>query len=556
MKTKILFLMILVLLCLHSISAEIDLRITGSIADISSIFYTETDSSSSNAYDGNDVLAPGHFPSGNSSRFYSTVAGNELAIDSWNILNVPRTMNLTFETSPAQTGTLALSWSFSDASYDATLYYCGTDSSCANPTNTINMKTSSSFSASISSLKVYFKLVISAVAAAYCGDGVCNNGETTASCSTDCPSTGGGCTGSCGDTSARCVGEKYSNGCTGGETACTGTKQLDCGLRKCGLSPNSCGSCGTCAGNQLCKGDGVCSEECIIKTCSELNVECGSVDNGCGVLMGCGSCSSGKQCVEGVCQSILLQCTPACFAGYNCVGGVCVQGEKLKKEDIPGNLPITGYSGCERDFICSVWNECNAAYDVSILIAGGKLTGERKRLCADQNKCSPNFEQKEKCEIKEEVEVRKMKWCNQDYTEIVSKKTGKVLARIKVLPNGRAANINFNIEGDGGTCAHCNDKIKNYDEEDVDCGGSSCVACGQGVLKRSFSLVGTIYGFIFPFLMFFIFILMLVYTLRFMIHYHKHNQESLIARRYNQWKKEGYDVSVLESHFKSLHRRL
>jgi len=46
---------------------------------------------------------------------------------------------------------------------------------------------------------------------------------------------------------------------------------------------------------------------CSPKTCSGLNKECGTVNDGCGNTLNCGICSSGKTCNNGICESI---CTP------------------------------------------------------------------------------------------------------------------------------------------------------------------------------------------------------------------------------------------------------
>ncbi|MEK6886111.1 MAG: hypothetical protein AABX17_04045 [Nanoarchaeota archaeon] len=530
MNSKILFLIVISLFCLHFASAELDIRITGSIVDTSSIFYTETGSSSSSGYDGNDVIAPGHFPSGNSSRFYSTVSGNQLAIDSWSLTSVPRSIVLTFETSPAQSGTLDLSWSFSDAVYDATLSYCGADSSCASPTNTVNMETLSDLSVIITGSPRYFKLSI--YDGVYCGDGSCNNGETTSTCSQDCHITG------CSDT---CNTLGYSCG-----------NQLICG---------SSVNCGSCNAGYSCISGSCSLTLCVPKTCSQLGVGCGTATDGCGNNLNCGGCGVGYNCISGACQSTTQTCTPVCSAGYSCISGSCVEGIILPNNQIPANLPAgSGASEtCKQSFICGSWNECNINYNVATLTIGSSLSGERKRICSDKNKCFVNFEQKESCSLKEEVEVRITNWCGQEFTEIVGQKTGKVLARIKVLPDGRAANLNFNVEGEG-TCAYCYDGVKNYDETDIDCGGSSCISCSSSKLKRTgVFIIGTIYGYLLPLLIFIIFLFMLIYTLRFVFNYMKQVAENWILRRYCDWKKDGYDVFVLDEHIKSIkhsHRRL
>ncbi len=527
MNSKILLLFIFtILFSVHFVSAEIDLRLTGSIADVSSIFYTETSSTSLNGYDGNDVIAPGHFPSGNSSRFYSTVSGNQLAIDSWSLASVPHTLNLTFELSPAQTGTLNLAWTFSNADYDAVLYSC-TDATCTSSTSLGDMETISSTSVLISGIAVYFKIIVSATPVVIVPGG-------------------GGCS---------------STGCASASTIACGNSYTD----NCGTS---CGKGTQCGSGFSCVNNNCQLNSCVAKTCLQLGVSCGTVDDGCGNTLSCGAacvqqctpaCSGGFSCVAGSCQLTTPQtCLPACSSGYSCVAGVCVQGQAPPNNVIPLNLPAgsSASANCVKSFICGEWGECKVSYALSDLITGGQLSGERKRTCTDKNNCLVNFEQKENCTLKEEVEVRKKLWCGQEYTEIVSKTTSKVIARIKVLPNGKAANINFNVGGEG-TCAYCSDGIKNYDEEGVDCGGPNCVSCTASKLKRTgVFLAGTLYGVLLPFLMLFVFLGLLTYTVQFIFQYTARTAENWILRQYANWKKEGYDAFVLDDNVKHLKRRL
>ncbi len=45
-----------------------------------------------------------------------------------------------------------------------------------------------------------------------------------------------------------------------------------------------------------------CQERaCVPQTCNELNIECGDVDDGCGINLSCGECVSGQSCIDGAC---------------------------------------------------------------------------------------------------------------------------------------------------------------------------------------------------------------------------------------------------------------
>ena len=84
--------------------------------------------------------------------------------------------------------------------------------------------------------------------------------------------------------------------------------------RACGTMDNGCGvtlSCGSCPAPQTCGGggvEGVCGKpgaECVPTTCAAEGRTCGTIDNGCGLTISCGSCRAPQTCggggVEGVC---------------------------------------------------------------------------------------------------------------------------------------------------------------------------------------------------------------------------------------------------------------
>lgn len=98
--------------------------------------------------------------------------------------------------------------------------------------------------------------------------------------------------------------------------------------KDCGTIPDGCGgtlTCGTCAGPQTCGGGGtpnVCG--CTPTTCAAQGATCGSIDDGCGVKLDCGSCAADQVCSQAGC------CTPDC-TGKTCgaddgCGGTCQTG--------------------------------------------------------------------------------------------------------------------------------------------------------------------------------------------------------------------------------------
>lgn len=140
-----------------------------------------------------------------------------------------------------------------------------------------------------------------------CNDGTCipSSGCCT---DTDCmaPQTCGG------------GGESHVCGCTPGT--------CDSLQKNCGSMSDGCGgtlSCGTCSAPETCGGDGtpnVCG--CIPTTCAALGKNCGTVPDGCGGTLSCGSCMNGETCggtgTANVCG--VGTCTPTtCDAqGNNC----------------------------------------------------------------------------------------------------------------------------------------------------------------------------------------------------------------------------------------------
>lgn len=111
----------------------------------------------------------------------------------------------------------------------------------------------------------------------------------------------------------------------------------------CGTADDGCGgtlTCGTCSGTEQCV-SGLCL--CSPRTCGDLARSCGAANDGCGGRLDCGSCPAGRSCVSGACVCTPLTCSQArrqcgvthdgCGAELDC--GRCA----------PGRL-------CDTDFRC------------------------------------------------------------------------------------------------------------------------------------------------------------------------------------------------------------
>jgi hypothetical protein len=120
-----LYSVVCLVMVLGLVSAALDLTLTGSIHGYSSDARFKILSAAGEGIDPYDLYAPSN-PS-NSTQFSSSVSGADLAIDSWS--SNPRTLNLTYTLSPAQTGTFNLTWvSLSGTDYDGTITFYGSDS--------------------------------------------------------------------------------------------------------------------------------------------------------------------------------------------------------------------------------------------------------------------------------------------------------------------------------------------------------------------------------------------------------------------------------------------
>lgn len=167
-----------------------------------------------------------------------------------------------------------------------------------------------------------------------------------------------------------CVPEGCDTDCLGLDDSCN---EGVCENGACVKKPKSDGtSCdddtGTCVG-------GTCVPNCVPKTCLELGKSCGSVDDGCGNSLNCGTCvDDGNVCTDDVCNSGVCEhpnnaapCNDedACTTGDVCSGGSCNSGTPLICDD--GN-DCNGIETCDTISGCQPGNPLNCDDGVSCTI--------------------------------------------------------------------------------------------------------------------------------------------------------------------------------------------
>lgn len=187
-----------------------------------------------------------------------------------------------------------------------------------------------------------------------CCDGdVCVNGESNTACGTD------------GETCITCSGTGVTCGGGGQTGVCGCTPATACpGDLNCGTIDDGCGgmvSCGACTGFDTCGGGtpsqpNVCG--CTAKTCAQLGTSCGMAADGCGGQIDCGSCSGANPiCVSNVCTtcSSSAQCQTAGL-GNLCCAGQCLSGACCDNSGCSGTTPIC--NGAHACVACTADSQC------------------------------------------------------------------------------------------------------------------------------------------------------------------------------------------------------
>jgi parallel beta-helix repeat protein len=211
-----------------------------------------------------------------------------------------------------------------------------------------------------------------------------------------------------------------------------------------------------------------------------------------------GSSGGGFRCIPnwkcGLCEGTPGQeGTRNCWDDNNCGGEeyieVCiVPGSEEGKSEKQSELPLsTKGEGCISNWNCSAWSECRPDYNLGDIIAERIfLNGSQNRLCDDLNRCSFIRIERRSCSLKIPISAKRVGICYKDFVEIRDLQS-KLISRMELINETQSKlNIYFSID-DYGYCPYCYDGVKNYDEEERDCGGS-CPDCQTNVSSRDFDL--------------------------------------------------------------------
>jgi hypothetical protein len=108
----------------------------------------------------------------------------------------------------------------------------------------------------------------------------------------------------------------------------------------CGTISDGCGgklNCGTCPSGQVCNNNNCYPANCVPYTCAQVGANCGCTGDGCGGTICCGTCPTGyhcnsivcvQNCIPGTCQSFGYNCGTApdgCGGSLSC--GKCNKGQ-------------------------------------------------------------------------------------------------------------------------------------------------------------------------------------------------------------------------------------
>lgn len=175
---------------------------------------------------------------------------------------------------------------------------------------------------------------------------------------------------------------------------------------------------------------------------------------------------------------------------------------------------------CQPNFACSEWSKCIIDYGFGNYNDFSSFSF-KTRVCEDKNECIHSIIEKVKCNGKESMRMVFGSGCRDGYIEVFDS-DNNLVSLLKVDHTGIMNKLDINMIFDKDyKCPYCYDKIKDFDEQGIDCGGKNCPACEEIALK-SFK------GFSFPILYVLIIIIpILLYFIISLIKEHKNSKNEL-----------------------------
>ncbi|MBI2046895.1 hypothetical protein HYT26_01895, partial [Candidatus Pacearchaeota archaeon] len=196
------------------------------------------------------------------------------------------------------------------------------------------------------------------------------------------------------------------------------------------------------------------------------------------------ACNEKWQCFWSSCNSEGYSYSQNCIDQNNC-------GTNAEKpvsvlcyiDPVTGEMsPFAGSTTCIPKWICGEWSECNVVYKMEDALKGETLTeGRQERTCDDINRCQPSRLEYQPCVFNIPISMRIVELCNENYIEIYDLQKNMLVSRLKEsrIKDTTKLDIRLATANLTGYCDYCYDKIKDYDEEAVDCGGANCPICTE-----------------------------------------------------------------------------
>lgn len=223
-----------------------------------------------------------------------------------------------------------------------------------------------------------------------------------------------------------------------------------------------------CDSNWECSAWEPCENGIQKRVCSDKN-KCFIPVNMPETTKYCGDvCVESWQCRWSECASGFT--TPTCTDLNNC-------GTNY---NVPQRIRCSG-SECIPEIECTAWTACKIEYNFQNLIDQnfGEMSGTKRRICSDKNRCAQNTEETAACTASIDIYTKTTEKCGTEFILIYNRLDNRLIARVE---RGNPANPYVNFILDEGIeniyCDYCFDGILNGDEEKIDCGGN-CMPCSQ-----------------------------------------------------------------------------